>query len=82
MPRTQSAKKKVRIDLKRRRINRWRIRLLRQAIKNARDEASLRLAFKQIDKTTKRGIIHRRKAARLKSRLASALAQQAESSTK
>ena len=74
MPKTRSAKKKVRVDLRRHRFNQRRIRKLKKAMKEVKDARSLSLAFKQIDKAAKSGVIHRNKAARLKSRLSRRLA--------
>lgn len=72
MPVTNQAKKKLRRD-------RWlmthhaRIRMsLRDAVKSMRRHPTakaLAVAFQRLDKASKRNIIHKNKAARLKSRL-------------
>lgn len=83
MAHSLSAKKRVRQNAKRRSYNRWRLRSMRTAIK-AFDEAELHHnadgaaeAFKSacqlLDKTASKGVIHKRTAARKKSRLNSRL---------
>jgi len=76
MPRTKSAKKTLRSDLRKRALNLRRLRAMRQALKKiikAPEGTSLSQAFKQIDKAAKEGVIHKNKAARLKSRLSKKL---------
>ncbi len=72
MPITSSAKKALRQSLKRREHNReWKDRL-HQAIKKAatsKTQETLSAAYKIIDKSAKKGIIAKNKAARLKSQL-------------
>ena len=79
MAHTNSAKKRIRQNLKRRSRNRWRIRTMREAIKafnsalatGKTDEAqsAFREASKIVDKTAQKGVIHRNQAARRKSRM-------------
>lgn len=72
MPVTKSAKKKLRQDKKRTLENRKVKNLLRDAIKKARKnpaEKNIIQATKLIDKAVKKYIIHKNKAARLKSSL-------------
>lgn len=72
MPVTKSAKKKLRQDKKRTLENRKAKNFLRDAIKKARKnpaEKNIIQATKLIDKAVKKYIIHRNKAARLKSSL-------------
>jgi len=88
MAHSLSAKKRVRQNLKRQQLNRWRKRNLRQAIRafNERlaggsiDEA--RDAFHEcqrvIDRSVRAGIIHKNQAARRKSRLNARLKAAAE----
>jgi small subunit ribosomal protein S20 len=72
MPQTSSAKKKLRADAKKRVFNLRRLRQMRRAIKTAagiKDIKALSVAFKAIDKAAKGGVIHKNKAAHLKSQL-------------
>ena len=83
MPNTQSAKKRLRQDAKRRTINRSVKTSLRKQIRKVREavaagdtekaDAELRLAAQKLDKAGARNTIHANKAARLKSRLSSAV---------
>lgn len=72
MPVIKSAKKKLRQDKKREQLN-SKIKLsFRNAVKDAEKNKTfekVKLATKLIDKASKKGIIHKNKAARLKSRL-------------
>lgn len=80
MPHTKSAKKRLRQNLKRRARNRavksalrTQVRKVREAIEAgdlAKAEAEFRLAAKKADQAAAKGVIHRNKAARIKSRLA------------
>lgn len=81
MAHSRSAQKRVRQNRKRRALNRWRLRAMRQAIKDFRqalasgsnaDEA-FRACCRVIDCTAQRGVIHRNQAARRKSRLSALL---------
>jgi small subunit ribosomal protein S20 len=72
MPVIKSAKKKLRQDTKRKKIN----DVLRKTLKNAIKEAAksktsekIRKAVQTVDKAAKKGLIHKNKAARLKSGL-------------
>jgi len=79
MPRTKSAKKELRKNIKRRIRNLKRKKQIKEAIKSflvalknkdkENAEKYLRLAYKYIDKASKT-FMHKNKAARLKSRLA------------
>ncbi|MEM9372283.1 MAG: 30S ribosomal protein S20 [Planctomycetota bacterium] len=79
MAHSNSAKKRVRQNITRRARNRWRIRAMREAMKDFADKiangsneeatASFRNAAAVIDRTAQRGVIHRNQAARRKSRL-------------
>ncbi|MBI4066256.1 30S ribosomal protein S20 [Candidatus Gottesmanbacteria bacterium] len=76
MPVTNQAKKKLRRD-RLREVHNARIRrLVRDAIKAVRRRPTpkaLSLAFTALDKSIKRNIVHKNKAARLKSRLSKLL---------
>ena len=72
MPVIKSAKKKLRKDRKKELVNKTLKTLFKKAIKLAEKnptEANVRKAVKIIDKTAKKNIIHKNKAARLKSKL-------------
>ncbi|MBU1092638.1 30S ribosomal protein S20 [Patescibacteria group bacterium] len=72
MPVTHSAKKKMRADTRKRATNLTQRVMAKKAVKTARLNStpeSLRLAQKALDKAVKTHVIHRNKAARLKSRL-------------
>jgi len=79
MPNTQSAKKRLRQNIKRRSQNRsiksavrTQCRKVREAIEDGDAEAAeaeFRLAAKKLDRAGARNIIHRSAAARTKSRL-------------
>ena len=75
MPQHKSAKKRVKTNLKRQMRNRAAKSTLKSTLKNLqampqekRDEA-VRQIQSVLDKAANRGILHRNKAARLKSRL-------------
>ncbi len=73
MPIIRSAKKKLRQDIKRTRLNREVKDTLKQAIKEARTSGkpeSTKKAISLLYKAAKKNIIHKNKAARLASRLA------------
>lgn len=77
MPVIKSAKKKLRQDNKREKTNDLLRKKLRDSIKKAnksKSEKDIKNAFRTIDKTAKRKIIHPNKASRIKSSL-SKLAQ-------
>lgn len=72
MPISLSAKKKVRQDVRRKKVNSLIRNQYRLALKKARQtlkKADLILAEKRLDRAAKKGVIHPNKAARLKSRL-------------
>lgn len=76
MPVIKSAKKKLRQDKKRTLANKKIRELLKKTVKLAvskLDEKSVREAFSVIDKAVKKNIIHKNKAAHLKSQLAKKL---------
>ena len=87
----KSALKKHRQDLKRRDRNRWHRSRLRTAVKKARQaaasgdaeasEGALPATYALVDRSAKHGVIHRNKAARLKSRVARA-SRRAKAGTK
>ncbi len=79
MAHSNSAKKRVRQNIKSRALNRWRLRSMRQALKNFSDKiasgsneeavAACREASKIVDRSAQKGVIHRNQAARRKSRM-------------
>lgn len=72
MPKTKSAKKKLRQDKKRTQRNLAYKKAYKIAIKKAKKtqkEELIKEAYSKIDKAAKKGVIHKNKAARLKSRL-------------
>ncbi len=72
MPVTKSAKKKLRKDKKRELDNAKSEKTFRSALKKARKsptEKNIKISVKLIDKAAKKNIIHKNKAARLKSSL-------------
>lgn len=76
MPVTKSATKKMRQDIKRRKVNRLKKERLKSLIKKAKKEPAernVRAAISFIDKAIKTDLIHQNKAARLKSHLAKLL---------
>ena len=83
MAHSSSAKKRIRQNEKRRLINRWRksavkesIRAFDDAVSDGKtDEAATHLkeVYKRLDKTAAKGTIHKKAAARKKSRLAKRL---------
>jgi len=68
MPISASAKKSLRVSLRKAAINRRRKLLIKTALKNVTAD-SLAKTISLVDKGVKWGIFHRNKAARLKSRL-------------
>ncbi len=80
MAHSLSAKKRVRQNVKRAARNRWRLRDLRESLKELEDkflhadakqsEDAFRKACRLLDKTASKGVIHANTAARKKSRLA------------
>ncbi len=85
MANTESAKKRIRQNVKERARNRWRKSQVKEAIR-AFDEAldggdtakaaeQLKLVYKQLDRVAAKGPIHRNTASRKKARLARRLAR-------
>ena len=83
MPNIRSAKKRVRSNARKRDVNTLVSSSMRTAIKNVektvvagnKDEAAnkLNIALQRIDKACTSGLVHKNKAARLKSRLTKAV---------
>jgi small subunit ribosomal protein S20 len=79
MPIIKSAKKKLRKDKKKTVINKKVEVKYRRAIKEAKKNKAnnlfelIKRAFSEIDKSAKRGVIHKNKANRLKSRISKLL---------
>lgn len=79
MAHSNSAKKRIRQNVTRRARNRWRIKIMRNAIKTfdhalthgSVEEATkaFRDAVQIVDRTAQKGVIHRNQAARRKSRM-------------
>lgn len=72
MPVTKSAKKKLRKDKKRTKANLLLEKAYKKAIKKLKKiktKEALKEAYSKIDKAVKKGVIHKNKAARLKSRI-------------
>ncbi len=72
MPVTQSAKKALRRDQRRARINKQIKEKIKATLKQARknpNQKNLELAFSTLDRAAKKKFIHQNKANRLKSRL-------------
>lgn len=79
MAHTNSAKKRIRQNVTRRALNRWRLRAMRDALKsfdkavasgNAEEATkAFRDASQIVDRTAQKGVIHRNQAARRKSRM-------------
>jgi small subunit ribosomal protein S20 len=84
MAHSLSAKKRVRQNLKARALNRWRLRGMREAIREFLEQilhgtaatatAAMQKAGSVIDRSAQKGVIHRNQAARRKSRMAAKLA--------
>lgn len=83
MPNIKSAKKRVRSNAKKKEVNTFVTSSMRTAVKNCekavkagnKDEASktLNIALQRVDKACSSGLVHKNKAARLKSRLTKAV---------
>lgn len=76
MPLIKSAKKKLRQDKKRQKQNASTKDFLKEVLKKARKDASIeaiRVAVKATDKALKKHLIHKNKAARIKSSLSKLL---------
>ncbi len=89
MAHSRTAKKAVRQNETRRAVNRWRLRTMRDAMKEFLDavahgtpadaKTKFLAAQKVIDRTAQKGIIHKNQAARRKSRLNAKLKAMAKS---
>ena len=66
MPNIKSAKKKLRKDVKRAKLNEIRKKAFKKTVGKEKD---VKKVFSTIDKAAKKGIIHKNKAARMKSRI-------------
>jgi small subunit ribosomal protein S20 len=87
MAHSLSAKKRIRQNAKRRARNRWRLRTMRDAIRDflnkltqgqiAEAKTSFQGLQKLIDRTAAKGVIHKNQAARRKSRLNKRLRERA-----
>lgn len=78
MPITKSAKKALRQSASRRILNDARKKAMREAVKKARKTPALETlaaAYQMLDKAAKNNVIHKNRAARLKSRLAQRMAK-------
>jgi small subunit ribosomal protein S20 len=78
MPIIKQAKKKLRHDRKRTEITsgvRASLRMVVKSFRKSPSKKSLGSVFRALDKAAKRNIIHKNKAARLKSRLSSLVAK-------
>ena len=83
MAHSRTALKRIRQNLKRRALNRWRLRAMRIALKDfndklmhgSADEAKTAYATAQkvIDRTAQKGTIHKNQASRRKSRMVARL---------
>ncbi len=83
MAHSRTAKKAVRQNETRRAVNRWRLRGMREAMKEFQEtlvhgtpeqaKEKFLVAQKVIDRTAQKGIIHKNQAARRKSRMNSKL---------
>lgn len=77
MANTSSAKKASRVELRRRVFNARRSKAMKDAVKDlmkTKKGESLAATYQAIDKAAKRGIIKKNTAARMKSRVARAVA--------
>lgn len=74
MPNNKSAKKRVKVTLKKNEVNKSAKSELKTVLKKAKAEGATKenvaAAVKKLDKAATSGLIHKNKAARLKSRLA------------
>lgn len=83
MAHSLSAQKRVRQNAKHRALNRWRLKVMRDAVRDFQEQvlhgttATANEAFlkcqKAIDRAAQRGVIHKNQAARRKSRLSASL---------
>ena len=73
MPVTKQARKKLRKDKRREKQNQEVKAFFKKAVKDTKKNPTVKkisIAFKIIDKATKKGVIHKNKATRIKSRMA------------
>jgi len=83
MAHSLSARKRVRQNESARARNRWRLRTMRDAVKEFREKlahgsiedatTAMRTCAKIVDRTAQKGVIHKNQAARRKSRMSAAL---------
>jgi small subunit ribosomal protein S20 len=83
MAHSLSAQKRIRQNEQARARNRWRLRTMRDAVKEFRSKLShgsveeatsaFRACSKVVDRTAAKGVIHKNQAARRKSRMSAAL---------
>jgi small subunit ribosomal protein S20 len=83
MAHSLSAKKRVRQNIKNKARNRWRLKTMREAVREFFDKiahgteqeatAAFQKVSKVVDKTTAKGVIHKNQAARRKSRMSKRL---------
>lgn len=83
MAHSLSALKRIRQNEKRNARNRWRLKTMRDAIKDFRDKlahgsvedaaAAMKLTARIVDRTAQKGVIHKNQASRRKSRMSAAL---------
>ncbi|MBL8761163.1 MAG: 30S ribosomal protein S20 [Phycisphaerae bacterium] len=83
MAHSLSAEKRVRQNAKHRAVNRWRLKIMRDAVRDFQEQVlhgtaeTANEAFlkcqKAIDRAAQRGVIHKNQAARRKSRLSASL---------
>ena len=81
MPVIRSAKKKLKVDIKRTSANKKMRALMSVSVKKAERKPtpeSIREAFRIIDKDVKNNIIHKNKASRMKSKLSKLLSKKTE----
>jgi len=89
MAHTVSARKRIRQNIRHRARNRWRLKTMREAIKDFQDKLAhgsledAKAAFHNVqrvlDRTAAKGVIHPNQAARRKSRLNAKLKARAQS---
>ena len=83
MAHSRTAKKRVRQNITSRALNRWRLRDMREAMKDFNEkllhgsptdaQESFRKMVRVIDRSAQKGVIHKNQAARRKSRLSARL---------
>jgi small subunit ribosomal protein S20 len=79
MAHSRTAKKRIRQNATSRALNRWRLRDMREAVKDFNEQIlhgsaeqaaeSFKKVLKVIDRTAQKGVIHKNQAARRKSRM-------------